>query len=214
MGDWRETLSEATRLFFLSIGISNAGGRKYRPDLTKISAGEGWASENCEAAIVDYEGKWALRLTPLPGDGEVWLLDHEFPGGKMDLRIAAIEQRMGLLLQPLDAEAPDLLGLSFDADSEGGVTLTLWFESRDSDETHEARLELPSRLRGEWISLRVVVARELISVFVNNGHVAALKVKRSAASSRRMRLGIWRGADSTALLADWKLIETEEWNLK
>ncbi len=217
MGEWRQTLAEATRLFFLSIGISNAGGRKYKPELAKISSGEGWASENCEATIVDYEGKWALRLAAKPGEGAVWLLDHECPGGKIDLKIAAINQRAGLLLRPIDSDTSDLIGFSFDLGTEspdGEFTLLLWCESGTFDERQDARLPLPSKLRGEWIPLRIVVTGELVSVHANNGHVALLKVNRSATSSRRLRLGIWRGADTEALLADWKLIETEEWNLK
>ena len=217
MSGWRETLSEATRLFFLSIGISNAGGRKYKPNLAKISSGEGWTSENCKASIVDYEGKWALRLAAQPGEGTVWLLDHEFPGGKIDLKIAAIDQRAGLLLRPLDSETADLIGFSFDLGTESPgdeLFLRLCYESGTFDERQEARLSLPSKLRGEWIPLRIAVTRELVSVYVNNGHVALLKIKRAATSSRRLRLGIRRGADSEALLTDWKLIETEEWNLK
>ncbi|MFZ4794125.1 MAG: hypothetical protein ACOYLN_08330, partial [Blastocatellia bacterium] len=87
MSDWRNSMEEAKRLFFLSVGISNSAGRRLSPKLGDVVAGVGWRVENCLPAIVDHEGRWALRLDPLPGDGTAWLLGHRFSTGKVDFRV-------------------------------------------------------------------------------------------------------------------------------
>jgi hypothetical protein len=211
---WKEAMEEAKRLFFLSIGISNAGGRKYRPDLAAIPRDEGWHRQNCEAAIVDYEGKWGLRLAAHPEEGAVWLLPHPFSTGKIDLRLGAIPQQTGLLFRPEEASGDqvDLLSFTFpSAEAPAAVPLTVTY--REGDTLHRVDLTLPRRLRGEWIPFRVLVTREILSVFVNQDHVPALKVPLSAVRPRQRVLGLWRGPGGEALLTDLRLIETDEWNL-
>jgi hypothetical protein len=212
--DWKEAIEEARRLFFLSVGISNAGGRRYRPDLSAILRDEGWQRRNCEAAIVDYEGKWGLRLAAHPEEGAVWLIAHPFSTGKIDLRLAAIPQQAGLLFRPEgDAGAlADQLRFIFTS-AEAGEAIPLIVVYREGEDLHQVETELPRRLRGEWIPFRVVVTRELLSVFVNQDHVPVLKVPLSLARSRRQILGLWRGPGAEALLTDLRLIETDQWNL-
>ena len=110
---WREAFRDAKRLFFLSIGISNSGGRRRRPDLRRVVTGQEWQVENCAASIVDHEGKYALQLAAGRGEGIVWWLPHQFTTGKIDLRIAAIEQQVGLILRPASGEPPDRFGFAF-----------------------------------------------------------------------------------------------------
>ena len=211
---WKEAIEEAKRLFFLSVGISNAGGRKYRPDLSAILQEEGWQRQNCEAAIVDYEGKWGLRLAEHPEEGAAWLIAHPFSTGKIDLRLGAIPQQVGLLFRPEDAsgDGPDRLSLTF-LPSPPGATIPLTVIYREGEAQHQVEHELPRRLRGEWIPFRVLVTRELLSVFVNQDHVPVLKVPLSLSRPRRQVLGLWRGPGAAALLTDLRLIETDEWNL-
>ena len=211
---WKEAIEEARRLFFLSVGISNAGGRRYRPDLSATLREEGWQRQNCAAAIVDYEGKWGLRLAAHPEEGAVWLLAHPFSTGKIDLRLAAIPQQAGLLFRPEDASGDRADRLSFLFPSEqSGAAIPLTVVYREGESLHQVETELPRRLRGEWIPFRVVVTRELLSVFVNQDHVPALKVPLSLARPRYQVLGLWRGPGAEALLTDLRLIETDQWNL-
>ncbi len=212
--DWKEAIEEARRLFFLSVGISNAGGRRYRPDLSAIPREDGWQRWNCEAAIVDYEGKWGLRLAAHPEEGAVWLIAHPFPTGKIDLRLGAIPQQAGLLFRPEgDAGArADQLRFIFPS-AEAGAEIPLTIVYHEGEDLHQVETELPRRLRGEWIPFRVVVTRELLSVFVNQDHVPVLKVPLSLARPRRQILGLWRGPGAEALLTDLRLIETDQWNL-
>ncbi|MFZ4629372.1 MAG: hypothetical protein ACOYNR_13675 [Blastocatellia bacterium] len=211
---WKEAIEEAKRLFFLSVGISNAGGRRYRPDLSAILQEAGWQRQNCQAAIVDYEGKWGLRLTDHPEEGAVWLIAHPFSTGKIDLRLAAIPQQVGLLFRAQDAstDVPDRLSFTF-LPSQAGATIPLTVIYREGEAQHQVEHELPRRLRGEWIPFRVLVTRELLSVFVNQDHVPVLKVPLSLSRPRRQVLGLWRGPGAAALLTDLRLIETDEWNL-
>lgn len=212
--DWKEAIEEARRLFFLSVGISNAGGRRYRPNLSAILREEGWLCQNCAAAIVDYEGKWGLRLAAHPEEGAVWLIAHPFSTGKIDLRLAAIPQQVGLLFRSEDASGDLADRLSFLFPSEqAGAAIPLTVVYREGDELHQVEVELPRRLRGEWIPFRVVVTRELLSVFVNQDHVPALKVPLPLARPRHQVLGLWRGPDAEALLTDLRLTETDQWNL-
>jgi hypothetical protein len=215
MSDWREAFEDAKRLFFLSVGISNSGGRRFRPELAKVVAGEGWRLENSTATVVDHEGKWALRLAPDAGTGVAWLTDHNFSTGKIDFRLAAIEQQAGLLLQPLPAGEPDLFGFAFSFSDKAGATgidLRVWLES--NGERQEAHHSFPLKMRGEWIPMRIVVTRELLCLFVDGDHVPALKYIHGHPVERPARLGVWRGPAAEVLLTDLKLIETDEWNLK
>lgn len=218
MSDWREAFEDAKRLFFLSVGISNSGGRRLKPDLSRIVAGEGWRLENAIPSLVDHEGKWALQVATAPDHGAAWLLDHQFSTGKIDFRIAAVEQQVGLLLQPLDNDgqtaSPDLFGCSVALPEKGerGVELTVWMES--AGQRLEARQSFPLMMHGEWIPMRIVVTRELLCLFVDRDHVPILKSSHGHTGERPARIGIWRGPGARALLTDLKLIETDEWNLK
>ena len=211
---WRESLREALQLFFLSIGISNSGGRRSRPDLAKVATGQGWQVENCVPAVVDHEGKWALRLDAQPGEGVVWLSDHDFLTGKIDLRLAAVEQEAGVLLRPLatlSADTADHISFSFTSPDENGIELCL--RMKTTGQSHESRHHFPPRRRGEWIPMRVVVSREYTSVFVDRDHVPSLKAPHGQTGARPARIGIWRGPGHLALVADLRLIESDEWNL-
>lgn len=218
MSDWREAFEDAKRLFFLSIGISNSGGRRLKPDLSRIVAGDGWQLEGVTPSLVDHEGRWALQLAPAPASGTAWLLDHQFSTGKIDFRIAAVEQQVGLALQPLttggQAAWPDLFGCSLALPEKGerGVELIVWVES--AGQRLEARQSFPLMMHGEWIPMRIVVTRELLCLFVDRDHVPILKVTHGHTVERPARIGIWRGPGARALLTDLKLIETDEWNLK
>ncbi|MFZ4985271.1 MAG: hypothetical protein ACOYLF_07415 [Blastocatellia bacterium] len=210
-GGWRETFREALRLFFLSIGISNSGGRRLRPDLTKVVTRQGWQVENCTPSIVDHEGKWALRLDSLPGEGEVWLADHRFKTGKIDFCLAAVEQKGGFLLQPLSGDSADRLSFSFSVSEEMGIELTLHLETASPCE--ESRHYFPLKMKGEWIPVRIVLSREHLSVFVDRDHVPTLKALHGHSAERPARIGIWRGSGAMVLIAALRLIETHEWNL-
>ncbi len=211
MSDWREAFEDAKRLFFLSVGISNSGGRKFKPELAQVVAGEGWRLENSTATVVDHEGKWALRLAPDPGPGVAWLADRNFSTGKIDFRLAAVEQQAGLLLQPLPIGEADHFGFAFSF-SDAGIDLRVWLES--NGERQDSQHLFPLKMRGEWIPMRIVVTRELLCLFVDGDHVPALKSVHGHRDERPARLGVWRGPAAEVLLTDLKLIETDEWNLK
>jgi hypothetical protein len=208
---WREAFRDAKRLFFLSIGISNSGGRRLRPDLRQIPAGEGWQVDNCAASIVDHEGRYALQLGPQSGNGTVWFLNHQFTTGKIDLRLAAIGQETGLILRPLSGDAPDRFGFKFSF-SPTSIDLLVWMEA--GRQRQEARHQFPLKMKGEWIPIRIMVSRELLALFVDRDHVPSLKATHGHSAERPARIGIWRGPDAMSLLADLKLIETDEWDLK
>jgi len=209
---WREAFRDAKRLFFLSIGISNSGGRRSRPDLRRVVAGQGWQIENCAASIVDHEGRYALQLAAGRGEGIVWLLQHQFTTGKIDLRIAAIEQQVGLILRPASGDPSDRFGFTFSFAATTGIDLLVWMEA--GGQRQEAHHQFPLKMKGEWIPLRIMVSRELLAIFVDRDHVPSLKAAHGHSTERPAQLGIWRGPDAAALIADLKLIETDEWNLK
>jgi len=210
-GGWRETLKEALRLFFLSIGISNTGGRRLRPDLKGIVSGEGWRVENCSPTMVEHEGKLAIKLAAQPGEGAAWLLNHNFRTGKIDLFLAAIDQQCGILFQSLAADSTDRLTFTFTATGEREIELSLGMTTTNS--CLEARHTLPLKIFGEWIQIRVVVSREFLSLFVGGDHVPVLKTQHDYAADRWSRVGIWRGHNAPALLAELRLLETDEWDL-
>lgn len=215
MSDWRESIEEAKRLFFLSIGISNSAGRRFSPKLADIAAGAGWRVENCKAAIVDHEGRWALRLESQPGEGTAMLLDRRFSTGKVDFRIAAVDQQVGIVLQPRNGGSRDLFGCRFLIPANGAndqIELRLWLESNGV--CQEASHYIPLKMRGEWIPIRIVVTHETLCLFVAGDHVPIIKAMHGHSEERPADFGIWRGSGAMALISDVKLIATDEWGLR
>src|SRR5262252_683882 len=95
--------SDAAKLLFMGVGISDAGTIPRRVDLSKIAAGahgsESWQSRNCSATSVEFKGKEAVRLKAHGGDGLALYEGLELTAGKVDLAVAGITQNVGLVIR-------------------------------------------------------------------------------------------------------------------
>lgn len=208
MFNWKDTLSEALRLFFLSIGVSTYGATRFRSDFTRLGEGHGWRLKNCRAEVAESDGRTLLRLIPGGGAGEAMAPAPHFSRGKVDLILAALPQRSGLLLESADGSADRLLVRVSLLAAESGLEAEVAFDlPPDDDRTLSVRLPLPTGPRIDRIPFRVVVSRENIAVYVNRDHLPALKLTRAYVGlPPRVRIGLWCASGSEAVVYELRLM--------
>ncbi|MGH9802547.1 MAG: hypothetical protein ACRD82_19455, partial [Blastocatellia bacterium] len=172
-------------------------------DLWKITDGEDWKRFNLSATSLNHKGKEAIRLEASGGDGLALFGVLELPTCKLDLSIAGVNQKVGLIVRAKDQNSYELV--SFDVAAEAGKPkLTIGLGSRS------AEVELPSHLLGEWIGVRVVVDKLFTAVFVNGKNMPDLKVPSDGQTSNGSLIGLWVGGNSAALVADLKYIQSKK----
>ena len=215
MVNWKETLSEALRLFFLGVGISTYGAKRFRPDLARVSdPGSGWQFDNCKARPVEHEGRPGLRLTSVAGDGLASPSSRIFSTGKIDLSLAVVTQQAGLLLQPLNQEGGLLIRLALIATG-SGLEVEAAFDARTQPALSTiARVDLKG-YRLNHLPIRVVLTRETVALYINHSHLPSLKESRERVGiPPQIRTGLWCKSGVDATFTGWKIVETDEWGLK
>lgn len=197
----RQFLSQAAKLLYMGVGISDPGTIPRKIDLWQIA--KSWKTFNLSTTNLNHKGKEAVCLRATDGDGLALYEDLELPNCKLDLSIAAVTQLAGLIVRAKDENSYEMV--SFDvAAGAGKLKLVIGFGSRS------AEVELPSHLLGEWIEVRVVVAPQFTAVFVNGNNMPGLKVPTDPQSGNGGLIGLWVGGNSEALVADLKYIQSKK----
>jgi hypothetical protein len=192
--------SDAARLLMMGIGVSDAGTIPRKIDLWKMVSDGDWQLHNCAASNVNYKGKEAVRLTSSGGEGLTLYNGLEFFNCKIDLSLAGINQKAGLVVRAKNES--DFETVSFRVGPEAQVLrLELEFGSKS------ATVELPSQLQAEWIPIRVVLNRQFTAVFVNGSNMPSLKVTATQEYLSGGRIGFRIERDTEALIADLKYIQ-------
>lgn len=197
----RQFLSQAAKLFYLGVGISDPGTISRKIDLWQIAEGTGWKSFNLSASKLNHKGKEAVRLAAGGGDGLALLETLELQECKLDLSIAAVSQSVGLIVRAKDENSFELV--SFDVNAEAGK-LAIGLGERT------AEVELPHHLLGEWIGVRVVVAPQFTAVFVGGNNMPSLKTPTTDQTVNGELIGFRVRGGSQALVADLKYIQTRK----
>lgn len=205
MAGFRKLISEAAKLFYLGVGISDPGTIPRKVDLWKISSGESWRVRNRTATNLQYKGKEAVRFEAQPGEGLAIYDAIEFFGAKVDINLAGINQHVGLIVRAKDEVHYEVVTFQVQSEPQA-LHLTIGFgEAKE-------RVVLPADLAGEWISVRVVLAQLYTAVFLNNQNVPTLKVSANPPYAEGGWVGFWMADGSEALLADLKYIQTRKKN--
>ncbi|MEP7340451.1 MAG: hypothetical protein ABI977_22155 [Acidobacteriota bacterium] len=197
--------SDAAKLLFMGVGVSDAGTIPRRIDLSKIASADGWRLRNCSASSVEFKGKEAVQFDAREGEGLALYGDFELFIGKIDLAIAAIKQNAGLVIRARSESEYEVVKFEVEADSEAQrLKLTVRFDGQS------AAIELSPRLIDEWLAVRVVLAQTFTAVFLNNSNTPSLKVPARTSSTSGGMIGFWIGDQSQALVADLKYIQSKK----
>ena len=189
----------------MGVGVSDAGTIPRKIDLSKIASADGWQLRNCSASSVEVKGKEAVQFDAHEGEGLALYEDLELFNGKIDLAIAAIKQNAGLRIRARSESEYEAVKFEVEADSEAQrLKLTVRFDSQS------AVVELSPRLIEEWLTIRVVLAREFTAVFLNNSNTPSLKVPARTPYTSGGMIGLWIGSQSQALVADLKYIQSKK----
>ncbi|MBS1790375.1 MAG: hypothetical protein JST85_21810 [Acidobacteria bacterium] len=198
----RHFLSETAKLLYMGVGISDPGTIPRKIDLWKIASGEGWNVQNLSASHLNYKGKEAVRLKSGEVAGLALLETPQLPECKLDLSLAAVGQRIGLLVRAKGKDDSDLVSFQVEA----GTSLNLGMQIGSTSAT----VELPTHLLGEWIGVRVVVASQFTAVFVGGNNMPSLKVPVSSQTGSGDLIGLWVDRNSEAVVADLKYIQSRK----
>ncbi|MFN0107767.1 MAG: hypothetical protein ACKVZH_02865 [Blastocatellia bacterium] len=202
MAGIKKLFADAAKLLYLGVGISDPGTIPRKIDLWKIADGNGWKLFNLSASNLQHKGKEAIQLES-SGEGFALFEALEFPVGKLDLSIAAVNQTVGLVVRAVNQNRYDLV--SFDVEVKPAKpTLTIRIGSRS------ATSELPAHLIGEWINVRTVVDTLFTAVFIDGKNMPDLKVPTDEHTGSGDFIGLWTSGNSSALVADLKYIQTKK----
>jgi len=198
--------SDAAKLLFMGVGISDAGTIPRKIDLSEIGTGAGdWRVLNCSASNVTFKGKDAVHFSSREGGGLALYEGLNLANGKVDLVIAGIEQTVGLVVRAASDREYEVVKFEVEADGQAQrLKLTMRFGGQS------ATVELSPRLIDEWLTARVVLARDFTAVFLNNSNTPSLKVPASAPYTSGGMVGLWVGDRSQALVADLKYIQSRK----
>ncbi len=197
----------------MGVGISDAGTIPRKIDLAKINSGAGssgsWRLINCSASIVEFKGKEAVHFEAHGGEALALYEGLELSAGKIDVAIAAIPQKVGLVIRASSTDEREVVIFEIDANPETSrLALTVRF-GRQS-----AVVELPSRLIDEWLAARVVMTRDFTAIFLNNSNTPSLKVPTKVPArtpdAAGGKIGFWIGDHSQAMVADMKYLQSRK----
>lgn len=203
-------LSQAARLLYLGVGISDPGTIPRKIDLWKIASGTGWKLLNRSASSILFKGKEAVRFDSRESEGLALYEELELSFCKIDFCLSAIKQTAGLIFAAKSETSYRLV--TFDihtAGQNGQPQLRLIIGTNDK----RAELELPPHLIEEWISIRVVIDPNFIAVFVNGNNMPCLKIPADESNRDGLpngKIGFWVAGNSEALFADLKYIQTRK----
>lgn len=197
--------SDAAKLLFMGVGISDSGTIPRRIDLSTIASSDQWRLVNCSTSIVEFKAKEAVWLTATGGNGLALYEGLDLSAGKIDLMFVGRTQSVGVAVRAQSEKSYEIVSFNFEADSEAGrLKLVVRFDSQS------AVVELPPRLIDEWIAVRVVLATTFTAVFLNNSNVPCLKVGANQPYTSGGLIGLWIGDGSQSLVADLKYLQSKK----
>jgi len=212
MGRLKQFISDLFAMIFMGVGISTTRTKQRKFDLRELVAGDGWRLVNSSASIEEYKGKQAARFDARRGAGLAWVEGLRFSVGKIDLDIAAVKQDAGIAFHVQNEREFEAVcfHIGDEAQSEGEtqrVVVRYFSTDPDRDADHDARFDLPYSQSSEWFKARVSISKEIIAVFINGSNVPTLRLDNPGGGEVYGSVGLWIGAGSTALVADFRIHE-------
>jgi len=224
MGRVKEFFSDLFALVFMGVGISTTRPKQKKLDMRMLVANEDRGSEgspgaeerwilvNRAASSVEYRNQQAVRFDSRSGKGLAWVEGLRFSVGKIDLKIAAAPQDVGIAFHVQNEREFEAICFHIGneaRDESESQRVVVRYVSTDPDRNanHEAQFDLPYSQSGEWFKVRISITKEVIAVFISGANVPTLRVDTSGGGEVYGSVGLWIGPGSSALVADFRIHE-------
>src|SRR5262245_9765953 len=224
MGRVKQFFSDLVAILFMGIGISTTRTKQKKLDMRKLvsiedhgseesrGVGERWILVNRAASSIEYRNQQAVRFDSRSGAGLAWVEGLRFSVGKIDLKIAATPQDVGIAFHVQNER--EFKAICFHVGNEAkdeseSQRVVVQYLSTDPDRNanHEAQFDLPYGQSGEWFKVRISISKEAIAVFISGGNIPTLSVDASRGGEVYGSVGLWIGPGSSALVADFRIHE-------
>ncbi len=190
-------------------------------DVTTVGKDPRWQVAGRITAMVDINGKRALRLPFAPIMGLVWLKGYDFGNGVIEADILGQSQPpqssfVGVAFRVIDAQTYDAVyfrPFNFRASDSTRHSHAVQYVSHPSFQWQKLRSEHPGQYEAavvpepdgdQWFHVRVVVERPKVSVFVNDARTPALVVTELSDRARGS-IGLWVGDGSGGHFANLRV---------
>jgi hypothetical protein len=224
MGKVRQFFSDLFAIIFIGVGISTTRTKQKKLDMRKLVSNANRASEesrgseerwilvNRAASSVEYRNQKAVSFDSRLGVGLAWVEGLRFSVGKIDLKIAAVKQDVGIAFHIRNEREFEAIcfHIGNEARDEGAsqrVLIQYLSTHPDRNANHEAQFDLPYSQSGEWFKVRISISKEIIAVFISGGNIPTLSVDTSGGGEVYGSVGLWIGPGSSALVADFRIHE-------
>jgi len=192
-------------------------------DVTTVGKDPRWQVAGRTTAVVDTNGKHALRMIDVaPLMGLVWLKDYDFGDGTIEVDLLGRSQPVqgsfvGVAFHVADAqtyEAVYFRPFNFRASDSTRHSHAVQYVSQSGFPWQKLRSEHPGQYEApvipepdgdQWFHVRVVVAHPKISVFVNDAAKPALVVNELG-DRPRGSVGLWVGDGSAGVFANLRVM--------
>jgi hypothetical protein len=206
-----------TGVFVLSI---NAQRRTKTPDLSEVPKSKNWKIHNRSVAVIEEDGKKAIRFDSRPLDGAAWLEDFEFGDGtiEFDVRGKDVLQRsfVGIAFHGVDEGTFDAVyfrPFNFKNKDAARRIRAVQYESMPNNDWKKLRDSSPGKYEkavspipdpNSWFHVRVVVEYPRVSVFVNDAKEPSLEVEQLS-TRKKGWVGFYVGDNSDGDFANLQI---------
>jgi len=191
-------------------------------DLTTVGTDPRWQVAGRTTAVVDTNGKHALRMIEAaPVMGLVWLKDYDFGDGTIEVDLLGRSQPVqgsfvGVAFHVANAqtyEAVYFRPFNFRAADSTRHSHAVQYVAQPGFPWQKLRSEHPGQYEAavtpepdgdQWFHVRVVVERPKVSVFVNGAATPALVVYELSDRARGS-VGVWVGDGSSGNFANLRV---------
>ncbi len=191
-------------------------------DVTTVGKDPRWQVAGRTTAVVDTNGKHALRLVEVaPLMGLVWLKGYDFGNGVIEADMLGQSQPpqssfVGVAFRVVDAQTYDVVyfrPFNFRVSDSTRHSHAVEYVSQPSWPWQRLRSEHPGQYEAavvpepdgdQWFHVRVVIERPKVSVFVNGAATPALVVNELSDRARGS-IGLWVGDGSAGHFANLRV---------
>jgi hypothetical protein len=190
-------------------------------DVTTVGKDPRWQVAGRITAVVDTNGKRALRLPFAPIMGLVWLKGYDFGNGVIEADILGQSQPpqssfVGVAFRVVDAQTYDAVyfrPFNFRASDSTRHSHAVQYVSHPAFPWQRLRSEHPGQYEAavvpepdgdQWFHVRVVIQRPQVSVYVNGARTPALVVTELSDRARGS-IGLWVGDGSGGHFANLRV---------
>ncbi|HXG98122.1 MAG TPA: family 16 glycoside hydrolase [Gemmatimonadales bacterium] len=191
-------------------------------DVTAVGKDPRWQVAGRTTAVVDTDGKRALRMIEVaPLMGLVWLKDYDFANGTLEVDLLGRTQPLqgsflGVAFHVADAQTYEVVyfrPFNFRATDSTRHSHAVEYVAQPAFPWQKLRSEHPGQYEAavipepdgdQWFHVRVVVERPKVSVFVNGAATPALVVNELSDRTRGS-VGLWAGDGSAGIFANLRV---------